>query len=100
MAGLGAADIFLVLLSLLAVFGVAAYESIRRKNAAAASSTTTAAQQFFLAGRSMPASIIAASLFASNIGWFVTSDIYAADLDIMCVLIVCLCGVSGFWEGE
>lgn len=54
-------DVTITISSLIAVFGIAYYSTVRQRSA-------KKADGFFLAGRNMPWWIIAASLFASNIG--------------------------------
>lgn len=63
MATLSGVDIFIVVASLLFVFGVALWGAFNSRG-----QKTDQADEYFLAGRSMPWMIIAASLFASNIG--------------------------------
>lgn len=64
MAGLSWGDVVVVVASLVGVIGMAMYSSKKGKKNAPRGN----AEQFFLAGRSMPWWICAASLFASNIG--------------------------------
>ncbi|CAD7705318.1 unnamed protein product [Ostreobium quekettii] len=59
-------DLAITAASLLGVFAIAYYSTVRQKRAA--NDGSGRADGFFLAGRAMPWWIIAASLFASNIG--------------------------------
>eukprot|EP00210_Caulerpa_lentillifera_P005478 g5238.t1 len=63
MSSLSGVDIFIVVASLLFVFGVAIWGAFKSRK-----QKTNQAEEYFLAGRSMPWMIVAASLFASNIG--------------------------------
>lgn len=58
--GLASVDYVIIAVSLVAVFAVAIWSSIYKNG--------SGAESYFLAGRSMPWFICAASIFASNVG--------------------------------
>ena len=59
-ASLAAADVAIIIASLLMVFGVGLWSALKRRNATA--------EEYFLSEKSLPWWVLGASLFASNIG--------------------------------